>query len=89
MLTARFEPVGHLVLPGGGQIVVDGPYAYVGHMAPPHGTSIAKGGGYRLFFVFSCLFRGWSLHPLRQFGKEVFPEEPNERTDASPQPRID
>jgi len=40
MLTARFEPVGHLALPGGGQIVVDGPYAYVGHMAPPHGTSI-------------------------------------------------
>jgi hypothetical protein len=37
---ARFEPVGHLALPGGGQIVVDGPYAYVGHMAPPHGTSI-------------------------------------------------
>ncbi|HLY23628.1 MAG TPA: hypothetical protein VKT83_14280 [bacterium] len=39
-LVARFEPVGHLALPGGGQIVVDGAYAYVGHMAPPHGTSI-------------------------------------------------
>ena len=39
-LAARFEPVGHLALPGGGQIVVDGAYAYVGHMAPPHGTSI-------------------------------------------------
>jgi len=34
------EPVGHLFLPGGGQIVVDGRYAYVGHMAPPHGTTI-------------------------------------------------
>jgi hypothetical protein len=37
---AKLELVGHLVLPGGGQIVVDGPYAYVGHMAPPYGTSI-------------------------------------------------
>jgi len=34
------EPVGHLALPGGGQVVVDGRYAYVGHMAPPYGTSI-------------------------------------------------
>src|SRR5215470_151321 len=40
MRTARFEPVGHLALPGGGQVVVDGTYAYIGHMAPPHGTSI-------------------------------------------------
>jgi hypothetical protein len=39
-VSASFEPVGHLALPGGGQIVVDGPYAYVGHMAPPCGTSI-------------------------------------------------
>jgi hypothetical protein len=30
----------HLDIPGGGQVVVDGDYAYVGHMAPPHGTSI-------------------------------------------------
>ena len=27
-------------LPGGGQIVVQGDYAYVGHMDPPYGTSI-------------------------------------------------
>ena len=32
--------IGHLDLPGGGQIVVQGDYAYVGHMKPPHGTSI-------------------------------------------------
>ncbi|HYM70089.1 MAG TPA: hypothetical protein VEZ44_10870 [bacterium] len=32
--------VGYLDCPGGGQIVVEGRYAYVGHMAPPHGTSI-------------------------------------------------
>jgi hypothetical protein len=32
--------VGYLPLPGGGQIVVDATYAYVGHMAPPYGTSI-------------------------------------------------
>ena len=29
-----------LDLPGGGQVVVQGDYAYVGHMKPPHGTSI-------------------------------------------------
>ena len=39
-LAARLEPVGHLALPGGGQIVVDGRHAYVGHMRPPYGTSI-------------------------------------------------
>ena len=32
--------VGHLDLPGGGQVYVQGHYAYVGHMKPPHGTSI-------------------------------------------------
>ena len=25
---------------GGGQVVVDGNHAYVGHMAPPNGTSV-------------------------------------------------
>jgi hypothetical protein len=37
---AGFTPVGHLDLPGGGQVVVEGRYAYVGHMAPPLGTTI-------------------------------------------------
>ena len=32
--------IGHLDLPGGGQVVVKGNYAYVGHMKSPHGTSI-------------------------------------------------
>lgn len=32
--------VGRLDIPGGGQVVVQGRYAYVGHMKPPHGTSI-------------------------------------------------
>ena len=27
-------------IPGGGQVVLDGDYAYVGHMQPPHGTSV-------------------------------------------------
>ena len=35
-----FRRIGYLDLPGGGQVVVDGRYAYVAHMAPPHGTSI-------------------------------------------------
>ena len=39
-LARHLRRVGHLQLPGGGQIVVDGRYAYVGHMKPPHGTSI-------------------------------------------------
>jgi len=30
----------HLDIPGGGQIVVSDGFAYVGHMKPPHGTSI-------------------------------------------------
>ena len=25
---------------GGGQVVLDGNHAYVGHMQPPHGTSV-------------------------------------------------
>src|ERR687892_1087225 len=39
-LSRNVRGVGHLDLPGGGQVVVDGGYAYVGHMKPPHGTSI-------------------------------------------------
>ncbi|MFQ5623534.1 MAG: hypothetical protein ACE5FS_09070 [Paracoccaceae bacterium] len=48
MTYAGREKTSHLVkrlgsiddLPGGGQVVVEGNYAYVGHMDPPHGTSI-------------------------------------------------
>jgi hypothetical protein len=29
-----------LDMPGGGQVTVEGGYAYIGHMKPPHGTSI-------------------------------------------------
>lgn len=32
--------LGHLDIPGGGQIVVQGDYAYIGHISPPDGTSI-------------------------------------------------
>ena len=39
-LARNVERLGHLDLPGGGQVVVQGDYAYVGHMKPPHGTSI-------------------------------------------------
>lgn len=39
-LARNLKRLGHLDIPGGGQVVVDGNYAYVGHMAPPHGTSI-------------------------------------------------
>ena len=39
-LARNIKRIGHLDLPGGGQVVVDGGFAYVGHMKPPHGTSI-------------------------------------------------
>ena len=39
-LAHRVRRLGHLDLPGGGQVVVQGRYAYVGHMRPPHGTTI-------------------------------------------------
>ena len=32
--------VGWIDIAGGGQVVLDGNYAYVGHMQPPHGTSV-------------------------------------------------
>ena len=35
-----FKHVGRLELPGAGQVVVEGNYAYIGHMRPPHGTTI-------------------------------------------------
>ena len=35
-----FRQLGHIDVPGGGQVVVQGDYAYVGHLEPPHGTSI-------------------------------------------------
>ena len=34
------ERVGHIDIAGGGQVVVQGNLAFIGHMDPPHGTSI-------------------------------------------------
>ena len=39
-LARNIRRLGRLDIPGGGQIVVQGGYAYVGHMRPPMGTSI-------------------------------------------------
>ena len=39
-LAHRMKRLGHLDLPGGGQVVVQGHHAFVGHMDPPHGTTI-------------------------------------------------
>ena len=39
-LARNIRRIGHLTIPGGGQVVVQGDYAFVGHMKPPHGTSI-------------------------------------------------
>jgi len=35
-----FEQIGHLDIPGGGQVTVQGDYLYIGHIEPPHGTSV-------------------------------------------------
>ena len=39
-LSRNIKRIGHIDIPGGGQVVVDGNYAYVGHMKPPDGTTI-------------------------------------------------
>ena len=39
-LSRNVRRIARLEIPGGGQVVVDGNYAYVGHMKPPHGTTI-------------------------------------------------
>ena len=39
-LARNVRRLGHLDLPGGGQVTVQGHHAYVGHMKPPHGTTI-------------------------------------------------
>src|SRR3546814_11774002 len=39
-LARNIRRIAHLDLPGGGQVVVQDGYAYVGHMKPPHGTPI-------------------------------------------------
>ncbi|MDQ4136834.1 MAG: RNA polymerase subunit sigma-70, partial [Pseudomonadota bacterium] len=39
-LSHNLRSVGRIDIPGGGQIVVDRGFACVGHMKPPHGTSI-------------------------------------------------
>lgn len=39
-LAHNMRRLGHLDIPGGGQVMVQGSLAFVGHMKPPHGTSI-------------------------------------------------
>src|SRR5690349_25058533 len=39
-VSKNIKQLGRMDLPGGGSIVVEDGYAYVGHMDPPHGTSI-------------------------------------------------
>ena len=39
-LSRNMRRIANLDIPGGGQIVVENGHAYVGHMKPPHGTSI-------------------------------------------------
>ncbi|MDU8944752.1 LVIVD repeat-containing protein [Ovoidimarina sediminis] len=40
VLSRNIRRLGHLDIPGGGQVVVQDGFAYVGHMKPPDGTSI-------------------------------------------------
>lgn len=39
-LARNLRRIGHLDMPGGGQVVVQAGYAFIGHMKPPEGTSI-------------------------------------------------
>ena len=39
-LAHRMKRLGHLDLPGGGQVVVQGNHAFIGHMEAPYGTTI-------------------------------------------------
>src|SRR3546814_13746233 len=39
-LARNIRRIAHLDLPGGGQVVVQDGYAYVGHMKPPYGPTI-------------------------------------------------
>ncbi len=39
-VSKKIKQVGRIDLPGGGKVVVENGFAYVGHMDPPHGTSI-------------------------------------------------
>jgi hypothetical protein len=39
-VSQKIKQIGRIDLPGGGSIVVENGYAYVGHIEPPHGTSI-------------------------------------------------
>lgn len=38
--SSRIKQVGRMDLPGGGKVEVENGFAYVGHMDPPHGTSV-------------------------------------------------
>ena len=40
IISDNLRRVADLDLPGGGQILVEGNYAYIGHMKPPYGTTI-------------------------------------------------
>jgi hypothetical protein len=39
-LARNLRRLGHLDLPGGGQVVTQGDYVFIGHMKPPHSTTI-------------------------------------------------
>ena len=39
-MARNLRRVSRLDIAGGGQVTVDGNYCYVGHMKPPHGTTI-------------------------------------------------
>ncbi len=39
-LSRNMRRLGHLDIPGGGQVVAQGDYVFIGHMKPPMGTSI-------------------------------------------------
>lgn len=74
-LAKNITRLAHLDLPGGGQVVVDNGYAYIGHMKPPYGTSIVDISNPRQPRVVSTveLQDGYShTHKVRVVGETMY-----------------
>jgi len=64
----NIKPISRMDLPGGGQVMVDDGYCYVGHVEPPHGAIV----------VLSMLgtrghkaFRSIRAHPYASFSQDT------------------
>lgn len=73
-LSHNVKRISRLDIPGGGQIEVKGNYAYIGHIAPPHGTSIidvSDPGNPRLVSKIDLQGDDSHTHKVRIVGDEI------------------